>query len=162
MTIRPFSRCHPTQAVAGPIVSTQSWGANMGDFQISGFPIRSERKLHINVLELKTVTLALQQWVSVLQGHQVMITTDNTTCCSLYQQKRWDPFPCHNPQQTSFPVYVSSSRATRTGDRCSVTRLAGMDDVQVSTISPAQQSHSEAQDDPGGQVIPSASMEALM
>ena len=69
---------------------------------------------------------------------------------------------CHNPQQTSFPVYVSSSRATRTGDRCSVTRLAGMDDVQVSTISPAQQSHSEAQDDPGGQVIPSASMEALM
>ena len=57
---------------------------------------------------------------------------------------------CHSPQHASSPVYVSSSGPSSTGDRCSVTRLAGAVDVHVSTISPARQSHSEAQDDPGG------------
>ena len=56
----------------------------------------------------------------------------------------------HSPQLASSPVYVSSSGATSTGDRCSITRLAAVVNVHVSTISPAQQSHSEAQDDPGG------------
>ena len=57
---------------------------------------------------------------------------------------------CHSPQHTFSPVYVSSSRASSTGDRCSVTRLAGEVSVHVSTIFPAQPSHSEAQDHPGG------------
>ena len=39
----------------------------------------SECRLHINVLEFKAVVLALHHWVSVLQGHQVMIATENTT-----------------------------------------------------------------------------------
>ena len=39
----------------------------------------SEHKLQINVLEFKTVILALQHWVSVLHGHHVMIATDNST-----------------------------------------------------------------------------------
>ena len=60
---------------------------------------------------------------------------------------------CHSPQHASAPVYISSSRAMSTGDRCSVTRLAGVVDVNVSTVSPAQQSHSQAQDDAGGEVI---------
>ena len=38
-----------------------------------------------------------------------------------------------------------------TGDRCSVTRMAGEVDVHVSPVSPAQQSHSETVDHPGGQ-----------
>ena len=57
---------------------------------------------------------------------------------------------CHSPQHASSPVYVSSSRAASTGDRRSVTRLAGEVDVHVSTFSPDQQSHSEAQYHPGG------------
>ena len=56
---------------------------------------------------------------------------------------------CHSPQRASSPVYVSSSRATSTGDRCSVTGLVGEVDVHVSAVSPAQKSHLEAQDDPG-------------
>ena len=60
---------------------------------------------------------------------------------------------CHRPQHASSPVYVPSSRASSTGDRCSITRLAGEVDVHVLTLSPAQQSHSEAQDHPGGEVI---------
>ena len=53
---------------------------------------------------------------------------------------------CHSPQLASSPFYVSSSGASRTGDRCSVTRLAGKVDVHVFTIPTAKQNHSEAQD----------------
>ena len=60
-------------------VSTQGWGAHMGDSQIADVWTRSGRQLHISVLELKAVILVLQYWVSVLQGHHVMIATDNTT-----------------------------------------------------------------------------------
>ena len=57
---------------------------------------------------------------------------------------------CHSPQHASSPVYGPSSRASSTGDRCFVTGLAGEVNVHVSTVSPAQQSHSEAQDHPDG------------
>ena len=43
---------------------------------------------HINVLELKAVILTLQHWVSVLQGHDVMIATDNTTVVAYINKQR--------------------------------------------------------------------------
>ena len=58
---------------------------------------------------------------------------------------------CHSPQHASSPVHVSSFGAPGTGDRCSVTRLAGEVDVHVSAISPAQPGHLGTQDHPGGQ-----------
>ena len=57
---------------------------------------------------------------------------------------------CYSPQHASSPVHGSSSGASSTGDRCFVTGLAGEVNVHVSTIFPAQQSHSEAQDHPDG------------
>ena len=57
---------------------------------------------------------------------------------------------CHSPQHASSTVHVSSSGASSTGDRCLVTELAGEFDLHVFTVSPAQQSHSEAQDHPDG------------
>ena len=57
---------------------------------------------------------------------------------------------CHSPQQAFSRVYGSSSGASSTDDRCFVTGPAGEVNVHVSTISPAQQSHSEAQDHPDG------------
>ena len=62
--------------------STQGWGAHMGDSQISGTWTRTDRKLHINCLELNAVVSALKHWAQVLQGHQVMIATDNSTVVS--------------------------------------------------------------------------------
>ena len=62
--------------------STQGWGAHMGDSQILGIWTHTDRKLHINCLELKAVVCALQHWAPVLQGHQVMIATDNSTVVS--------------------------------------------------------------------------------
>ena len=100
VSIRPFSPCHRTQAMVGSTVShmsgipirplqseftiftdasTQGCGSHIGDSQILVVWTCSERKLHIIVLELMAVILAFQHWVAVLQGHQVMIATDNTT-----------------------------------------------------------------------------------
>ena len=62
--------------------STQGWGAHMGDSQISGTWTRTDRKLHSNCLELKAVVSALKHWAPVLQSHQVMIATDNSTVVS--------------------------------------------------------------------------------
>ena len=53
----------------------------------------------------------------------------------------------HNNRVESPP---RNSGASSTGDRCSVRRLAGEVDVHVSTVSPAQQSHSDTTDQPGG------------
>ena len=80
VSIRPFSTCHRTQAMAGPIISHMSeipiWpfqaqftiftdaSTPHGGFPDFGCLDLSERKLHINVLELKAIILALQHWVS--------------------------------------------------------------------------------------------------
>ena len=73
--------------------STQGLSAHMGDSQISDTWTRTDRKLHISCLELKAVGSALKHWVPMLQGHQVMIATDNSTVVFVYQQTRWDPCP---------------------------------------------------------------------
>ena len=56
----------------------QGWGAHMEDSKVSGAWTRLDRQLHINclVLVLKAVIVALHRWVSVLQGHQVLIAMD--------------------------------------------------------------------------------------
>ena len=76
--IRPFQADYTIFTDA----SSQGWGAHMGDSKISGIWTRIDRKLHINCLELKAVTCALQHWAPLLQGHQVMIATDNSTVVS--------------------------------------------------------------------------------
>ena len=107
MSIRPFSPCQHTQALAGPIfshiwipnpafpggVQNLGWGAHMGDFQISGIWTHSDRRLHINTLEL---TLALRDWVSILRGHQVMIAADNTTVVAFINKQRRTHSHTHN------------------------------------------------------------------
>ena len=153
------------------------------DFQIARTWTLSDRKIHIICLELKVVILALRHWVTVLQGHQVIIATDNTTVVSYINKQGGTHSPsllllvvhlslylqsqdivlrarhipgclnmiadhlsdieisnsghvCHSPQCPFSPVYVSDFRASSTGTRCSVTRLAGKVDVHVSTCFP--------------------------
>ena len=59
--------------------SMQGFGRSQGDSQISGTWTHSDRKLHINCLELKVVIHVLQHWAQVFQGHEVMIATDSST-----------------------------------------------------------------------------------
>ena len=63
------------------------WGVHMGDSHILGTWTFLDRQLHISFLELKVVIAALHHWVSVLQAHQVLVATDNTTVVS-YINKR--------------------------------------------------------------------------
>ena len=102
MSVRSVGPCQPTSAMAGPVFSylrnpypcfsggiydlhgrpTQGWGAHMGipKFRVPG--LLWTASFHINCLELKAVVAALHHWVSVLQGHQDMIATDNSTVVS--------------------------------------------------------------------------------
>ena len=75
---------HPFQAdrTIFSDASRQGWGAHMGDSKISGIWTLTDRKLHINCLEFKAVTLALHHWAPLLQGRQVMVATDNSTVVS--------------------------------------------------------------------------------
>ena len=76
--------------------STQGWGPHMGDSQISGTWTCTHRKLHINCLEFKAVVSALQHWAPLLQGHQVMIATDNSTVVSyINKQEGTRSPPCY-------------------------------------------------------------------
>ena len=96
-SIRPTGPCQPSTALAGPMfltsgipirmfqadftifldASTQGWGAHMGDSQISGTWTRTDRKLHINCLELKAVVSALKHWAPMLQGHSTVVSYIN-------------------------------------------------------------------------------------
>ena len=110
-SIRPSSPCQPASAMAGPRfsylrnpdphvsdgshdftdTSTQGLGHLHGRFQDSW--THSDRKLHINCLELKAFIFALQHWAPLLQGHQVMVATDKSTVVFIYQQAGRDSFP---------------------------------------------------------------------
>ena len=57
---------------------------------------------------------------------------------------------CHSPQHPSSPVYGSNFGDTSTGDRCSVSGLAGAVDVHVFTVPLAQKSRSETTCQQGG------------
>ena len=132
----------------------------------------------INTLELKGVILPPPSLFQFYGQHYI---------CSLYPQTGWDPlqYPVTSssgsvPMATisrhshlgqthsrlskcdrSSGSPISAEQASSTVDRCSVARLAGEVDVHVSTISPAQQSHSETQDHPGGRSDTNSSLVAI-
>ena len=60
---------------------------------------------------------------------------------------------CNGVELPPSSVHVSNSRATGTSGGCSVSGLAGEVNVHVSSIPPAQQSHSEASINSGGKGI---------
>ena len=198
--------------------SLQGWGADMGDSQISGIWTHTDRKLHINCLELKAVVCALQHWFPMLQGHQVMISTDNSTVVSYINKQGGTHSPtlllltvelllwlyslsmtysrlpehdsrppissesansdrvvhsprdretylqalgdtrsrhvCNSVELPPSSVHVSNSGAKSPSGGCSVSGLAGEVNIHVSSIPPAQQSHSESQVHPDGRGDP--------
>lgn len=73
----PLSPPQPTVRVFTD-ASTQGWGAHFGDQTCQGTWSAAERKLHINVLELRAVRLALAEFAPPL-GSVVLVATDNTT-----------------------------------------------------------------------------------
>ena len=59
--------------------STVGWGAHIGQQETGGIWSSTSPDLHINFLELKAVLLALQHFEQLVQGHHVIVMSDNMT-----------------------------------------------------------------------------------
>ena len=59
--------------------SNDGWGAHLEQASAKGLWSDRETRLHINVLELKVVSLALQMFKDRCQNQTVSVTTDNST-----------------------------------------------------------------------------------
>lgn len=59
--------------------SLEGWGAHLDSHMASGLWPPAWQHQHINVLELRAVQLALQEFSSQVQNHVVLLATDNTS-----------------------------------------------------------------------------------
>jgi hypothetical protein len=56
----------------------QGWGAHLGEATLQGRWSQEESKLHINILEMRAVSLALNGF-PIPRGSHILVSTDNTT-----------------------------------------------------------------------------------
>ena len=59
--------------------SNEGWGAHLDQNSTKGLRSEREKRLHINVLELKAVSLALRDFKDQCQNQTVLVATDNST-----------------------------------------------------------------------------------
>ena len=59
--------------------SNEGWGAHLDQRSTKGLWSDQEKRLHINVLELKPISLALRNFKDQCQDQTVLVTTDNST-----------------------------------------------------------------------------------
>ena len=59
--------------------STEGWGAHLEQASTKGLWSDREKRVHINVLELKVVSLALQRFKDQCQNQTVLVDMDNST-----------------------------------------------------------------------------------
>ena len=59
--------------------SNEGWGAHLDQNSTKGLWSDREKRLHINVLELKVVSLALRDFRDKCQNQTVLVATDNST-----------------------------------------------------------------------------------
>ena len=59
--------------------SNEGWGAHLNQSSTKGLCSDKEKRLHINVLELKVVSLALRSFKDQCQNQTVLVLTDNST-----------------------------------------------------------------------------------
>ena len=68
---------HSIQLFTDP--SNEGWGAHVDQNSTKGLWSDREKRLHINVLELKAVSLALRDFKDHCQNQTVLVATDNST-----------------------------------------------------------------------------------
>ena len=59
--------------------SNEGWGAHLEQTSAKGLWSDREKRLHINILELKAVSLAFQRFKDQCQNQTVLVATDNST-----------------------------------------------------------------------------------
>ena len=62
--------------------SFNGWGAHLGDLTASGMWSDTETNLHVNILELKAVSLAVKTFQSRLQSNRALVASDNAIVVS--------------------------------------------------------------------------------
>ena len=70
--------------------SNEGWGAHLEQTSAKGLWSDREKRLHINVLELKAVYLALQRFKDQCQNQTVLVARQLNSG-SLHKQTRWNP-----------------------------------------------------------------------
>ena len=73
---RPSSQDHSIQLFTD--ASNEGWGAHLEQTSAKALWSDREKRLHINVLELKAVSLALQSFKDQCQNQKVLVATDNS------------------------------------------------------------------------------------
>ena len=74
---RPSSQDHSIQLFTD--ASNEGWGTHLEQTSAKALWSDREKRLHINVLELKAVSLALQSFKDQRQNQKVLVATDNST-----------------------------------------------------------------------------------
>ena len=69
--------------------SNEGWGAHLEQVSTKGLWSDREKKLHMNVLDLKAVSLALKAFKNQCQNQTVLVATDNSS--SLHKPTRKSP-----------------------------------------------------------------------
>ena len=75
--LRPSSQIHSIQLFTD--ASNEGWGAHLDQSSTKGLWSDQEKRLHINVLELKAVSLALRNFKDQCQSQTVLVAADNST-----------------------------------------------------------------------------------
>lgn len=76
---RSASSLSPPEILLFTDTSNEGWGAHLEDLLTSGVWDHQDRQLHINILDLKSAILALQEFQERVIGHSVILMSDNTT-----------------------------------------------------------------------------------
>ena len=61
------------------VASNKGWGAHLEQASTKGLWSDKEKRLHINVVELKVVSLGLQRFKDQCQNQTVLVASDNST-----------------------------------------------------------------------------------
>ena len=68
--------------------SNEGWGAHLDQSSTKGLWSDREKRLHINVLELKAVSLTLRSFKDQCQNQTVLVATDNSTVVAYINKQR--------------------------------------------------------------------------
>ena len=74
--------------------SNEGWGAHLDQSSTKGLWSDQEKRLHINVLELKAVSLALRSFKDQCQNQTVLVATDNSTVVTYVNKEELYQWKC--------------------------------------------------------------------
>ena len=82
--------CYKSQVFQFTSLPNEGWGTHLDQNSTKGLWSDREKRLHINILELKAVSLALRNFKDQCQNQTVLVATDNSTVVA-YINKQGGP-----------------------------------------------------------------------